>query len=780
MHTAMLKALRNRAAGSLALLMFAAAAPVICHGGMDVSYVTGSSQKLQQFIGDTDFQTGQPTLSQSGTLYNLENTDLGVSFRFNDQTFMLFGDSDYPGTKDAYGYTSDTDPQSGLTLTFFSTGTNFTPVYIANIPLTGFDVPIYGIGISNNLYLYYATDSDPSIPMMGRTVVVVSTNGGAAFSSVLYTLSSNLFINVSVIEVNCADWPGLPQTNGLGLLIFGSGPYRQSDIYLAFQPEAGITNPATISYMTGLDTNKNPTWSGIETNAAPLAAITITNTDGSITGVGELSAMFNVFLGKWMLLYNFTDEIQFRTADKPWGPYPGYGVSFNPTLDNGFTNFIYYAGANDLNLCNPNVSGHNTSNSGGVYGPYVFNGFTLGSASQTNIQTTVFHSLSTWNPYNSVLMQTEFTRRPPPVIYAGNPLTNVLTPAGPGGAGAYVQSGTNANLNFGADTTLIAKNSGANLGSVTRKIYLRFPVNLPPGQRVTQASLTMTEGSVPNATVPLTYNVYGLRFASAGQNWSQTNISWNNAPANLTNDPVLVDLNQAIFLGSFRTDTNRQIGSEYVLSSMVLVNFLNQATNAPVTFIITRLSVNSQVESFASVSNTKPPPALTYVALPNLPDQLVPANSASPPLPFSVNSAATNASSLTLTVKSSNSTLLPVTNVVIGGSGYNRTATLTPVVGQTGTTTVSLVVSDGIATTSVMPFGVTVATVPTLTLTGKTGSSFAVNGTVGPIYLIQSSIDLKNWNTLLTTNPVSLPFVFSDTNSPASQAKFYRTVVEAE
>ena len=149
-------------------------------------------------------------------------------------------------------------------------------------------------------------------------------------------------------------------------------------------------------------------------------------------------------------------------------------------------------GANDLNLCNPNVSGHNTNNSGGVYGPYVFNDFTLGSASQTNIQTTVFHSLSTWNPYNSVLMQTAFTRRPPPVIYAGNPLTNVLTAAGPGGAGAYVQSGTNANLNFGADTTLIAKNSGASLGSVTRKIYLRFPVNLPPGQRVTQASLTMT------------------------------------------------------------------------------------------------------------------------------------------------------------------------------------------------------------------------------------------------------------------------------------------------
>jgi hypothetical protein len=131
----------------------------------DVSYAAGSSQKLEQLIGDTDFQTGQPTLSQTKANYNLANTDLGVSFRHKNQTYIMFGDSNFPGTADAMGYTTDTDPEAGLTLLFLNTG-NFTPIQIPGILHGAFDVPIYGVSSAGKMYLYYSTDADANVPTM--------------------------------------------------------------------------------------------------------------------------------------------------------------------------------------------------------------------------------------------------------------------------------------------------------------------------------------------------------------------------------------------------------------------------------------------------------------------------------------------------------------------------------------------------------------------------------------------------------------------------------------
>jgi hypothetical protein len=49
---------------------------------------------------------------------------------------------------------------------------------------------------------------------------------------------------------------------------------------------------------------------------------------------------------------------------------------------------------------------------------------------------------------------------------------------------------------------------------------------------------------------------------------------------------------------------------------------------------------------------------------------------------------------------SSNQSLVPDANIVIAGSGGNRTVTVTPVAGQTGTAVISLEVNDGTATTA--------------------------------------------------------------------------------
>ena len=65
---------------------------------------------------------------------------------------------------------------------------------------------------------------------------------------------------------------------------------------------------------------------------------------------------------------------------------------------------------------------------------------------------------------------------------------------------------------------------------------------------------------------------------------------------------------------------------------------------------------------------------------------------------------------LAVTATSSNVALVPDVNVVLGGSGQNRTVTVTPVTGLTGTTTITLTVTDGIAITT-EDFVLTVGTV---------------------------------------------------------------------
>jgi pectate lyase len=51
---------------------------------------------------------------------------------------------------------------------------------------------------------------------------------------------------------------------------------------------------------------------------------------------------------------------------------------------------------------------------------------------------------------------------------------------------------------------------------------------------------------------------------------------------------------------------------------------------------------------------------------------------------------------------------------------------------------------------------------------------FSVNGAAGQSYLVQASTNLVNWTTIFTTNPASLPFVWSDAATSNFPRRFYR------
>jgi hypothetical protein len=84
----------------------------------------------------------------------------------------------------------------------------------------------------------------------------------------------------------------------------------------------------------------------------------------------------------------------------------------------------------------------------------------------------------------------------------------------------------------------------------------------------------------------------------------------------------------------------------------------------------------------------------------DIPDQSIRQNSSIGPIGFTIGDAETAAGSLLVSARSSNPALLPNENITFGGSGSNRTVTATPVVDQSGRATITLIVSDGVRSTT--------------------------------------------------------------------------------
>ena len=142
--------------------------------------------------------------------------------------------------------------------------------------------------------------------------------------------------------------------------------------------------------------------------------------------------------------------------------------------------------------------------------------------------------------------------------------------------------------------------------------------------------------------------------------------------------------------------------------------------------------------TFAATVNT--PPTISTVVNQNLT-----VNSATAALAFTVGDTETAAASLTVTAASSNTTLVPNANIVLGGSGTNRTVSVTPATNLTGTATITLTVSDG-ALTGVSSFTVTVAAASGIpkVISINVGGFDATHDVTGSL----GAVAATNWNNL--------------------------------
>lgn len=143
---------------------------------------------------------------------------------------------------------------------------------------------------------------------------------------------------------------------------------------------------------------------------------------------------------------------------------------------------------------------------------------------------------------------------------------------------------------------------------------------------------------------------------------------------------------------SYRPSGNQKAGlnpGAYILELSTVAGF-----DAPASQTVTVVGGQAQQVTFTYGSlNTAP-------TISDIANQSIPANTSSAAIAFTIGDTETAATSLILSASTSNSGLVPLTNVVFGGSGANRSVTITPVANLLGSATVTVTVSDGVLSAS--------------------------------------------------------------------------------
>jgi uncharacterized repeat protein (TIGR01451 family) len=159
-----------------------------------------------------------------------------------------------------------------------------------------------------------------------------------------------------------------------------------------------------------------------------------------------------------------------------------------------------------------------------------------------------------------------------------------------------------------------------------------------------------------------------------------------------------------------------------------------------------------------------------------IPSQNVPQNGSTGPLEFSVGDVETPAGNLTLSATSSNPTLVPVPNIVFGGSGTNRSVTVTPASNQSGSSTIAVVVRDANSgmTTNVFSVGVG-NNVPTPLGIVRSGNMVTVSWAISAgSFVLQSRTNLiQAWGDV-SGSPIPSGGQNTITETIAGGARFYR------
>ena len=405
-----------------------------------------------------------PTASKTLTNADILGNDVPVVFENNGEMIVTFGDtigalnyaawSDVTNSfawhaHDPIARSTTKNASDGLLLNFFMNGTHgleITPPPQPNGMAVGTgidDIPHAGISINGTIYLGIKTGNVNS--GTGNNDQSNAYSLLAAFNETTQAFTSGRTVSASPNGHFVGGAFYMAPTGLLGtpspvspepiMLNFGIGQERVSNIYLSIIPSSefwtGLDpsgNPAT-RYFSGMSDGQ-PTWSSAESNAVPIVYDPVDPTNPAID---KTSVFYSQPLGLWLLVFDghsgkpANKGIYFTYASRPWGPWSAPQQVFNPCRDNAFGNFMFYyyptAAANDC----PSAMPAGVTSAPGSSGPA---GPTIGDQTANNPNTTradayapalierftvisgntlkLFYMMSTWNPYATVMMESDF------------------------------------------------------------------------------------------------------------------------------------------------------------------------------------------------------------------------------------------------------------------------------------------------------------------------------------------------------------------------------------
>jgi hypothetical protein len=325
---------------------------------------------------------------------------------------------------------------------------------LLNVPTSGFTVPGPTTGTRTG-YTFFFTDSclhttpdlcAPNKPANtseeGRAVLTRNqTLQPAGGDSARYTdeLSLPKPFNVAINAVNASANPALP-ADRRGVYVYTLDRYRESYPRLLFLPNGAPADvAASWRFLDRVDDTGDPVWLPWAGNDPEAEADRLFTTGDPNPGnrnpggcMGEMSVSWVGPLSRWVMLYNCWSgaldadgspdpnldpgRVRARVADKPWGPWSDPVDIFDPRPDRlasdpGYTGtrgdgawcrFMYMPA--DRGLPHPPCTGalnDNLGQPGTGYGPYVIDRYTK----PANGGAEIVFTLSTWNPYNVVLMK---------------------------------------------------------------------------------------------------------------------------------------------------------------------------------------------------------------------------------------------------------------------------------------------------------------------------------------------------------------------------------------
>lgn len=205
-------------------------------------------------------------------------------------------------------------------------------------------------------------------------------------------------------------------------------------------------------------------------------------------------------------------------------------------------------------------------------------------------------------------------------------------------------------------------------------------------------------------------------------------------------------------------------------------NGLVDVADQPYSQVITAARNAAQVMYAQRLGTT--PPSISAIS-----DRTINANTSTGPIALTIGDDVTPVASLSLSSSSSNTNLVPTNNIVFGGAGASRTVTVTPQLNQTGTASLTIIVTDAKGARGLATFELTVVAVasnpPVLSSYSMSNQLFRVTitGDPGLDYYVQASTNLTDWQTVFTNLNATPPLNWTDPQTPNFSHRFYRVLL---